>query len=488
MTDSMSRAGDGSPMSDGLTARVGGSTMGLVRAMEQPVEPAFRALPDDSDGALVAAIAGGNRGALARLYDRYAPALLAVGQRLLGGRREAEDLVHDVFLEAWRQSAGYDPARGTVRAWLFIRLRSRALDRHRAASGAPVSIESAEGYEEWMVAGDDPALAPDRAAVRRALETLPERAARGARAGLLRGAVVVGDRASHRRADRHGQVARGHRAGHVAGRTQPGRRAGRVAMNDHVDGWIPELVLGTLEEPARAEVERHIESCRRCAAEAASAQEALSLLALALPPEPPSATARTGLLASIVEEEQRSGRRGQRGRLAAFTDQVARFFDVSRERASALLELAVNPRAWTAGPARGISLIHLMAGPQLAGTDSGLVRMAPGARFPRHRHRGHELGLILEGGFTDADGTVVRSGEHHDLKAGHVARLRRPAGGLHLRGRGPRRPRVHGADHDGRLRVRLGRRRCQRLCLDWPGSRSIPPSCCRFDRVKAGQS
>jgi putative transcriptional regulator len=189
-------------------------------------------------------------------------------------------------------------------------------------------------------------------------------------------------------------------------------------MSEHVDGWIPELVLGTLEEPARAEVEEHIESCRRCAAEAASAQEALSLLALALPPELPSATARTGLLASIVEEEQRSGRRGERGRLAAFADQVARFFDLSRERASALLELALDPGAWTPGPARGISLIHLTAGPQFAGTDSGLVRMAPGARFPRHRHLGHELGFILEGGFTDADGRVVRAGDHHDLSAG----------------------------------------------------------------------
>jgi RNA polymerase sigma-70 factor (ECF subfamily) len=173
VTDSMSRPGDGSPDSDGLTARGRASTMGLVRAMEQPVEPAFRAPPDHSDGALVAAVAGGDRGALARLYDRYAPALLAVGQRLLGSRREAEDLVHDVFLEAWRQSAGYDPARGTVRAWLFVRLRSRALDRHRAASGAPVSIESAPGFEERMVTGDDPTLAPDRAAVRRALELLP---------------------------------------------------------------------------------------------------------------------------------------------------------------------------------------------------------------------------------------------------------------------------------------------------------------------------
>ena len=180
-------------------------------------------------------------------------------------------------------------------------------------------------------------------------------------------------------------------------------------MSHHVDGWIPELVLGTLEEPARAEVEQHIESCHRCAAEAAAAHEALSLLALALPPEPPSPTARTGLLASIVEEQQRNGRRGQRGRLAVFAEQVARFFDLSRERASALLELVLDPGAWTAGPARGISLIHLTPGPQFAGTDSGLVRMAPGARFPRHRHVGQELGLILEGGFTDADGRVVRA-------------------------------------------------------------------------------
>jgi len=143
------------------------------------MEPVERAIPaeaaeaEEPDSALVAAIAAGDRGAIARLYDRYAPALLAGGQRLLGRRREAEDLVHDVFLEAWRQAAGYDPARGTVRAWLFVRLRSRALDRHRAASWTPVPIDSARGFEEQAAIGEDPALAPDRAAVRRALQALP---------------------------------------------------------------------------------------------------------------------------------------------------------------------------------------------------------------------------------------------------------------------------------------------------------------------------
>src|SRR5262245_50133881 len=149
--------------------------------MEQAVEAGARApegavrvpevaqVADERDTVLVAAVAAGDRGALARLYDRYAVTLLAVGQRILGGRREAEDLVHDVFLEAWRQASGYDPARGTVRAWLLVRLRSRALDRHRAASGAPVSIDSVGGIEERAACGEDPALEPDRAAVRRAL-------------------------------------------------------------------------------------------------------------------------------------------------------------------------------------------------------------------------------------------------------------------------------------------------------------------------------
>ncbi len=142
--------------------------MGLT---EQAVEGA-RGSRDSGDATLVSAVAAGDRGALALLYDRYAPMLLAVGQRMLGGRREAEDLVHDVFLEAWRRASGYDPGRGSVRAWLLVRLRSRALDRHRARSAAPVSIDSIDELEERGAEGEDPALAPDRAAVRRALETL----------------------------------------------------------------------------------------------------------------------------------------------------------------------------------------------------------------------------------------------------------------------------------------------------------------------------
>ena len=44
-------------------------------------------------------IAKRDAGALAALYDRYAPAVLALCARILGRRGEAEDLVSEIFLE-----------------------------------------------------------------------------------------------------------------------------------------------------------------------------------------------------------------------------------------------------------------------------------------------------------------------------------------------------------------------------------------------------
>jgi RNA polymerase sigma-70 factor (ECF subfamily) len=92
------------------------------------------AAPAGEDSALCAAVAGGDRGALGQLYDRHAPVLMALGLRILGNRAQAEDVLHDVFLEAWHQARTFDPARGTVRAWLVTRMRSRCLDRKSSAT------------------------------------------------------------------------------------------------------------------------------------------------------------------------------------------------------------------------------------------------------------------------------------------------------------------------------------------------------------------
>jgi len=120
------------------------------------------------DAQLVTAMARGSRDALAELYDRYASQLLATARRMLGERFEAEDLLHDVFLEAWRQAGGYDPARGTVRAWLLIRLRARTLDRIRLRA-----LRAATRVDVDVPPVTTPAVEPYDGSVGRALAGLP---------------------------------------------------------------------------------------------------------------------------------------------------------------------------------------------------------------------------------------------------------------------------------------------------------------------------
>jgi RNA polymerase sigma-70 factor (ECF subfamily) len=85
------------------------------------------------DSGLVARMAEGDVVALAVLYERHSRAVYAVARSVLRSSQEAEDLTHDVFLEAWRRSDEYSEERGSVRAWLYMRTRSRALDRLKAA-------------------------------------------------------------------------------------------------------------------------------------------------------------------------------------------------------------------------------------------------------------------------------------------------------------------------------------------------------------------
>ena len=120
------------------------------------------------DAALVAAMAQGDRTALASLYERHASLLLGLAMRIVRERREAEDLLHDVFLEAWRSAKDFDPKRGRVRTWLAIRMRSRALDLQKSAR---VSRNAGDSGLDLLI-DDGETTNPDCARVRAALASL----------------------------------------------------------------------------------------------------------------------------------------------------------------------------------------------------------------------------------------------------------------------------------------------------------------------------
>jgi RNA polymerase sigma-70 factor (ECF subfamily) len=88
-------------------------------------------------------VANGDSRALAELHDRFAGLLIALGRRIVGSQEEAEDLVQDVFVQAWRQAARYDPVRSSVSTWLVLITRSRAIDRVRTRQVAERTTQAA---------------------------------------------------------------------------------------------------------------------------------------------------------------------------------------------------------------------------------------------------------------------------------------------------------------------------------------------------------
>jgi RNA polymerase sigma-70 factor (ECF subfamily) len=123
------------------------------------------------DAALMAALVRGERQALSELYDRHASVLLALSVRLVGIQAQAEELVHDVFIEAWHHARDFDATRGSVRAWLLTRTRSRALDR-RAAQSRQTQLARRAHAEAAAVAAPTQPASVDARRVHRGLGQL----------------------------------------------------------------------------------------------------------------------------------------------------------------------------------------------------------------------------------------------------------------------------------------------------------------------------
>jgi RNA polymerase sigma-70 factor (ECF subfamily) len=133
--------------------------------------------PDD---ALVAAMQRGDRDALAALYDRFAPRLFGLALRVTTDQGEAEDVVTETFAKAWRDAGTFDPARGSVQAWLVTMTRSRALDTVRARARRLRLVDAASEAPEPVAMGTsavptDAAVEADERTVRirAAIATLP---------------------------------------------------------------------------------------------------------------------------------------------------------------------------------------------------------------------------------------------------------------------------------------------------------------------------
>lgn len=133
---------------------------------------------DAADLDAVRRMAAGDGSALATLYDRHARVTYSLALRILGEPLEAEEVVQDVFSQAWRQASRFDRSRGAVVAWLLMMTRSRAIDRVRARRAMPAAAgDPDQAFGLIADRADGPervALTTERAArLKEALDTLP---------------------------------------------------------------------------------------------------------------------------------------------------------------------------------------------------------------------------------------------------------------------------------------------------------------------------
>ncbi|HBY58961.1 MAG TPA: hypothetical protein DEH78_04020, partial [Solibacterales bacterium] len=114
----------------------------------------------DEDAALAARLAQRDAEALKVLYDRCAGVVYSLLLRIVRDRAAAEDLAQESFLRIWNSIHLYDPARGSLAAFVIAVARNRAIDHVRSAehraSGRTVAI-AADDHPVFAV-HSEPAL------------------------------------------------------------------------------------------------------------------------------------------------------------------------------------------------------------------------------------------------------------------------------------------------------------------------------------------
>jgi RNA polymerase sigma-70 factor (ECF subfamily) len=73
----------------------------------------------------------GDQGAFAQLYEECAPGIYRLCYGLLMNRQDAEDVMQEAFVYAFKNLRRYDPVRASFKTWLYTIALSRCRNQYR---------------------------------------------------------------------------------------------------------------------------------------------------------------------------------------------------------------------------------------------------------------------------------------------------------------------------------------------------------------------
>jgi len=86
---------------------------------------------------LIARTGAGDREAFRELYRRYGAPIYSLGLRMLGDRRDAEELLQDTFLKIWNHARSYDASLARPFTWAVMIARRAGIDALRRKGRYP---------------------------------------------------------------------------------------------------------------------------------------------------------------------------------------------------------------------------------------------------------------------------------------------------------------------------------------------------------------
>ncbi|MEI6561260.1 MAG: sigma-70 family RNA polymerase sigma factor [Verrucomicrobiota bacterium] len=125
---------------------------------------------EENDEALMTRVAQGDSRALEGLFDRHAGVIKSVIFKIIHNEAEAEDVLMEVFFEAWNNATKYSAEKGKALGWLVTMARRRGIDRLRKRQSYSratdrLQVEVEHDPEAW-ISGRDPDGDTERADVR----------------------------------------------------------------------------------------------------------------------------------------------------------------------------------------------------------------------------------------------------------------------------------------------------------------------------------